>query len=251
LWVQASSSPRGSLARLFGASPLLPEARSWYRGGLGELAVAGVLTVLGSEWTVLHAIPVGATGGGRATVLDHLVIGPGGVFAIDTKNHAGSRVWVGSRTFLIDARNKDHLHASSRDVARASKLLSSAVGSRVEITPVIVVSNSQSIALGATRQSTHVLRIAALYRFLQRRRELSPAAIADITAAAREYATWGVEAAEPADTAFLVERFRALQAEVDAARTRSLSWWGGGIAAACVPAVAFVATTVAPIWKAL
>ncbi len=251
LWIQAGAKPRGRVARVLGVSPLLREAKNWYRGGLGELEVISVLDVLGAEWTVLHSIPVAATGSGRATMIDHLVIGPGGVFAINAKNHAGSRIWVNDRTFLVDGRNKDHLHAALREMTRASRLLSEAVGARVDVTPVVVVANPQSITLGVATPLVHVLSSSGLYRFLHRRRVLSPADIARLSAAAADFSTWRSEPEDLPDTAYVVERFRALSAEVADARARSLTWSCGGLAAAFLPAVAVVATTVAPIWSAL
>ncbi|MBG6212216.1 hypothetical protein RCH23_000129 [Cryobacterium sp. CAN_C3] len=44
-----------------------------------------MLSKLGPEWTVLHAVPVGS----GSSDIDHVVIGPAGVFTINTKNHTG------------------------------------------------------------------------------------------------------------------------------------------------------------------
>ncbi len=48
------------------------------------------------RWRVLHAIPVGE----RGSDIDHLAIGPAGVFTINAKYHAGAKIWVGGDTFL-------------------------------------------------------------------------------------------------------------------------------------------------------
>jgi Nuclease-related domain len=63
-----------------------PDAIAWRRGAAGERHTARLLAPLERQgWVVLHdlAIP-----GSRAN-LDHLVIGPGGVFAIDSKQYRG------------------------------------------------------------------------------------------------------------------------------------------------------------------
>jgi hypothetical protein len=63
-----------------------PDASAWRRGAVGERRTArllGQLERLG--WTVLHDL---AVPGSRAN-LDHLVIGPGGVFVIDSKQYRG------------------------------------------------------------------------------------------------------------------------------------------------------------------
>ncbi len=72
---------RTILGRFFGSSRLGPGSWPWNQGAEGELAVASCLARLGPEWTVLHSIPVG----NGTSDIDHVVIGPGGVFTINTK----------------------------------------------------------------------------------------------------------------------------------------------------------------------
>jgi len=94
--VQGQDAGRSLRGRVFGADPLSAEARPWYRGALGELAVGRLLATLGPEWTVLHAVPVG-TG---TSDIDHVLIGPAGVFTLNTKNHSDQSVWVAGRTLM-------------------------------------------------------------------------------------------------------------------------------------------------------
>jgi len=58
----------------------------WEKGAAGERAVQEVLAQLPPEWTVFHDLHW--PGRQRANI-DHLVIGPGGVFVIDAKNWSG------------------------------------------------------------------------------------------------------------------------------------------------------------------
>jgi hypothetical protein len=63
-----------------------PAASAWQRGAAGERRTARLLDPLARHgWAVLHdlAIP------GSQANLDHLVIGPGGVFVIDSKQYRG------------------------------------------------------------------------------------------------------------------------------------------------------------------
>jgi hypothetical protein len=63
-----------------------PEARAWRRGAAGERRTARLLGPLERHgWAVLHDLAVPRS---RAN-LDHLVIGPGGVFVIDSKQYRG------------------------------------------------------------------------------------------------------------------------------------------------------------------
>jgi hypothetical protein len=76
-----------------------PEASAWRRGAAGERRTARLLDPLERQgWAVLHDL---AVPGSRAN-LDHLAIGPGGVFVIDSKQYRGrlqldetGRLWHG------------------------------------------------------------------------------------------------------------------------------------------------------------
>jgi hypothetical protein len=76
-----------------------PDAVAWRRGSAGERRTARLLSPLERHgWAVLHDL---AVPGSRAN-LDHLVIGPGGVFMIDSKQYRGrlqldpsGRLWHG------------------------------------------------------------------------------------------------------------------------------------------------------------
>lgn len=89
-----------ALAELIGpmVEPEPGAARSWARGAAGERLTAQVLAPLGRlGWAVLHdrRLPGGAN-------IDHLLIGPGGVWVVDSKAYAGrikvlrdGRLWYG------------------------------------------------------------------------------------------------------------------------------------------------------------
>jgi hypothetical protein len=164
LRIQATVPPQSAAAKLFGQNPLHPEARSWYRGALGEIEVAEVLSKLGPEWTVLHAVPVGS----GSSDIDHVVIGPAGVFTINTKNHTG-KVFVAGGTFSVNGRKTDHFRNSLHEAQRASRLLSSAAGTPVRVTPLIVLVSTEPIRTGRTKPKVTVLPSNWLSRWLKRR----------------------------------------------------------------------------------
>jgi hypothetical protein len=63
-----------------------PEAMAWRRGAAGERRTARLLGPLERQgWVVLHDLTVP---GSRANI-DHLMIGPGGVFVLDSKQYRG------------------------------------------------------------------------------------------------------------------------------------------------------------------
>jgi Nuclease-related domain len=76
-----------------------PDAVAWRRGAAGERRTARLLSHLERQgWAVLHDLAIPSS---RANI-DHLVIGPGGVFVIDSKQYRGrlqldptGRLWHG------------------------------------------------------------------------------------------------------------------------------------------------------------
>jgi len=63
-----------------------PDAIAWRRGAAGERRTARLLGPLERQgWAVLHDLAIPGT---RANI-DHLVVGPGGVFVIDSKQYRG------------------------------------------------------------------------------------------------------------------------------------------------------------------
>ncbi len=113
------------------------EALSWYKGALGEIAVAGVLAWLSPDWTVLHSVPVGS----GETDIDHVAIGPAGVFTINTKSHPGQEIWIGGHGLLVSGQKTNYVGRAIAEAARAERLLTEASGLVVPVTPLIVFVN--------------------------------------------------------------------------------------------------------------
>jgi hypothetical protein len=112
------------------------DERAWRVGADGEEAVAEQLARLdGRGWRFLHAVPVGK----GDSDIDHVAIGPGGVFTLNTKNHRGRRVTVYERAFYVDGGKQDYLRNSRHEGQRAARLLTAACGSAVAVVPLIVV----------------------------------------------------------------------------------------------------------------
>ena len=109
------------------------DERAWRLGDNGEVAVANELARLNLRWRTLHSVPVGA---GNSDI-DHIVIGPGGVFTVNTKHHPDARVCVRGDTFMVDGGRTDAVRNSEYEASRASTLLGAQVGSLVPVTGII------------------------------------------------------------------------------------------------------------------
>ena len=101
---QLSMPQRTRFARFLGINPLAPDSIAWYRGALGEIEVGKILSRLPPEWRVFHALPIGKAGAD----IDHLVIGPGGIFTINTKHHRGKKIWIAEQSFLGNGQKQPY-----------------------------------------------------------------------------------------------------------------------------------------------
>lgn len=115
------------------------DERAWRRGAEGEEEVAYQLRKLGDDWRVIHSVPVG-TGN---TDIDHVVIGPPGVFSLNTKNHLGMRVTVNAKAVYVNGTFHPYIAKSRAEGKRAATLLTAATGRDVAVRPVIVIMASE------------------------------------------------------------------------------------------------------------
>lgn len=217
LRVQENARPRSRGARFFGRSPLTTDSRPWYLGALGELDVARRLASLGTDWFVLHSVPVGT----RGSDIDHVLIGPAGVFTLNTKHHAGGRVWVGSQRLMVNGQKTDHLRNARYEASRAERLLRTALGEEVAVRAVVVVVGAGSVTYRDRPADVSVVTAPQLLRWLRKQNPvLEPAEVSRISEAASTDATWSAEPGPVADES----AFAALQQDVEAARRVRMTW---------------------------
>ena len=238
LSLQAEAPPISLVARLFGVDPLSRHARRSYSGALAEIALADSLAALGSEWTVLHSVPVDGVLTARhpPRTIDHLVIGPAGIFSITVHSHAGQAVWVGERTFIVDDVRLSHLADAEDAASAASRLLSvslAAAGMTADIvvTPCIVVDSPVTLQI---RQRPDRIQISTARNFTAwlaaLPRLISPAVVSSLSEFSLRASTWPVSEAVPLqDAEHRRNDFDQLRLHIDSARLRRLVWTGLGV----------------------
>jgi hypothetical protein len=126
-----AAAVRSRLARVLG---IHTQERAWRQGARGEKLVADQLRRLPKAWRVFHDISIDGAGHN----VDHLVVGPGGVFSLNTKNLSGS-VWVAERAVRVNYKPTDYLSKANWEGKQVSRRLSAAAGVPVRARPVIVV----------------------------------------------------------------------------------------------------------------
>ncbi|MGX9886837.1 NERD domain-containing protein [Streptomyces sp. NPDC002276] len=126
---------------------------SWYVGLEGERRVGRELARLSRHgWRVLHGVP--KSNGGD---IDHLLIGPGGVFSINTKCHQGASVWVGDTMAKVNGgQPTPYARASKAEAAYVQGVLERHCGFPVPVEPVLVFVGVTSLHRAATQYTVRI-----------------------------------------------------------------------------------------------
>lgn len=176
-------------ARLLG---MHTEERSWRLGSKGELKVGRELDRLPSTWHTLHAVPTGE----RGAEIDHVVIGPAGVFTLDTKRHPQARAWVSERLVMVNGQSTQYLRNSRLEAKRATEALTDSCGFPVEANGVVVFVDLADIKV---RQQPHDVHVTTRHRLhhwlLSLPHRMSHAEVEAIYQRARKPDTWRLHAA--------------------------------------------------------
>lgn len=189
------------------------EARSWYRGVLGERAVAEQLAALGPDWLVLHSVPVGS----NDTDIDHVAIGPGGIFTINSKYSPGKNVWARGYGLYVGGQKTGYVPKALAEARRAARRLSRATVMPVAVTPVLVFVDPGRMSVDGPVGSDNpadpdviVTSASQLLGAIPRDPLLTPEQLERISAAAIEARTWH-DAPAPGSGLALAAEFDALE----------------------------------------
>jgi hypothetical protein len=227
LAAQESAAPRSRFARIIGQSPLSAENRNLYRAAIGECLVGDMLDTLGPRWDVLHVVPID----GGAKDIDHLVIGPPGVFAIVTENYPGQEVRVDGDTLAIGNRFTDDLTAARELGDSAATHLGTAIGTAVQVTALIVVVSPTRLIVQQQPAGVTVIGSKHLvHHFEGLDTALTGADVASISDSAERDTTWLETAVPPQDTQQLLHDFGALRKSVEESTQARVFWAAVGFA---------------------
>ena len=143
-------------------------AGAWAAGAEGERRVAAELSNLREAWTVLHDRLLRP--GQSEANLDHVVIGPGGMFLVDAKNRAGRVMeWEGGlfqHTVQAGDRVSLNLAAELKKVHGMAAYM--AVESGRPVTPVLCLAGAQEAEFGEPQmvQGVWVVPVSKLVDWL-------------------------------------------------------------------------------------
>lgn len=157
----------------------------WARGEQGERLVGAELDTLPlHSWWVFHAVPRGSTG----TDIDHLVIGVGGVYTVNTKNVTGS-VWVAERALLVDGQRTSYLPAAAHEARDTARRISKRIGTVIDIRPILAF--TRPITIKAMPSDVVVLQAGAVRAWIEKQPHvLTPEQAYEIVVIADKPTTW-------------------------------------------------------------
>lgn len=163
------------------------DERAWRIGADAEETVGSRLDRLDQrEWLALHDILLNEKG----TNLDHLVIGPPGVFSLNTKNHPKKKVVVTERGFRVNGYRTNYLPAAVAEAARVGEVWRRHVDFPVFVHPVIVVKGAE-LEVRKTPPDVSVIRRRDLPKWFRRMPAVLPAEqVKALQAVAGRPATW-------------------------------------------------------------
>lgn len=167
------------------------DERAWRVGTKGEEAVGDRLNALVKRnWRVLHSVPIGKNGAD----IDHLLIGPGGVWTLNTKSHPDKKVWVGARQIRVGGQPVPYLRNSEFEATRVRRILAGRLGWEPFVKPALVILTGTLLPQVKIKQMPEKVlvldRLDVPRVFLNIPTRLSEAQVDEVYAVARRSTTW-------------------------------------------------------------
>lgn len=141
---------------------------TWIRGAVGEQQTEDVLRALPDSWAVIHDV---SDGHGN---WDHVVVGPPGVFVIETKNYTSRAVVENDTLRSGNIRTAGGKFRGS--AVRLKEVLESDTGRRTWVTPTVVVWGDFPQGVHTERDVVYLAASKLIAWLTARPQRLSPAA---------------------------------------------------------------------------
>ncbi|MFH9329536.1 NERD domain-containing protein [Streptomyces althioticus] len=134
----------------------------------------------GAGWRALHSLPLP---GGH--LLHHLLIGPGGLYALHVRSAHRQRVTVAEPQVRIGRLPPEPvLHRVRADADRAAHALTA------EVRPLLVLAGARRVTVAAAPRGVRILAVADVPGLARDGGVLKPADVEALYAAARDRRTW-------------------------------------------------------------
>ena len=164
------------------------EDRSWERQAVPSTSLAEQLADLPAGWHRVDAVDLGD----RRRPVEHVIVGPGGVFVVSAVEHQDDRIWIRGDGFLVNGQWMPYIRETRREVGRVDRVLSTAVGVAVSVHGIVVlVADPARCAIKHQPDDLHVAAPGTLRSWLVSRPAALDAATVDrIHALLRRSSAW-------------------------------------------------------------
>ena len=242
LAAQAKGRKRSLSARFLGLDPLDENTRQWFTDSRGEIEVGRILDMLPDDWAAFHSMPIG----NRDTDVDHIIVGPAGLFTVTTKAHRGREVRVADRMIRIDGHKQvGYIPGAEREAIRVTELVKRRMADLPPVRPILALATPSRIRvrIEAAPQQVAVLVASDLPGWLTKQDPvLTPEQCAQVTKMLDDPSLWPPRT--PSTEADAASRFHALDHEVRTAHRTRLGVRLAGAVVVVGAGVAFVPTLV-------
>jgi hypothetical protein len=189
--------------------PVLPEEIiTWSVGFVGEETVGAELARLGPSWSVLHAVPVGD----RGSDIDHVVIGPAGVFCINTKHHRGLNVDVKQDAVFVGGQFCRYIDAIRLEGERTASVVAS-VAPGVPVHPLLVTVGAKLRVKETPAVVTFLPHDQLVAWLMIQPQRVDAALVAQLSEALSRSVNWSPIVPPPAAPEWVAELARSLATE--------------------------------------
>lgn len=153
----------------------------------GEEQAGQIFARLGPDWTVLHDVPIDPFG----TTLPHVLVGPSGVYTVDTKNLFAQKVFVFGSRFTLGSGDLPFEQEALDGATFARQRLHAVVGGApVHVQPIVLIVNG-NVSVSRQPDEVMVLTHETAVRWLQQQETVySPDQVTALSNAARDVFTW-------------------------------------------------------------
>ncbi|PSL37935.1 nuclease-like protein [Labedella gwakjiensis] len=247
--VRAGSSSPSVVHRMLGGSPVGSAERAAFDAARGERIVGRELDALPNRWIVLHSLPSPGTSGD----LDHVIVGPGGVFAVTTRFVAGADVIVGDDDLVTSGRRMPFARSAVSAARRVAQLAGRSLPPGVAVRGVVVVAGARTVRRGSRHRVVDVREAAAVREWLESHPPVldddAVEGVAVQIAQSYEATAGALPRGVTASTVTSAAIFARLERESAVARRIRVLWRAVGVAV--LTGALWVSFTQLPAWLAL
>ena len=141
------------------------EAGNTRKGWEGETRVSSELSYLSNDFLLLNDVMLSGSHGN----IDHVLVGPTGVFVFETKNYSGKYVCYGDRWFFQGIRQKYEVKSVSLQAKNNANIVGGLLhssGFTIPVNPIIVFTHPAA-QLWLHHPTVPVLKAGTLCNFVQ------------------------------------------------------------------------------------